>query len=124
MKMLRQRVFQPLFVLVMAGLLASSIRAEEVTWIDVRTDGEFSAGHVPAAVNIEFEDIVRGVKELELDKDDAIYLYCGSGRRAGIAQQNLQEQGYTQVVNVGGLDDALARFEAKSPTVPATSENP
>jgi phage shock protein E len=37
-----------------------------------------------------------------------IYLYCGSGRRAGIAQESLQASGYTNVTNIGGLDEAMA----------------
>jgi phage shock protein E len=35
-----------------------------------------------------------------------IYVYCRSGRRSGIAQSTLEEAGYNNVVNLGGLEDA------------------
>ncbi len=78
-------------------------------WIDVRTLEEFQEQHVSEAVNIGFEDILAGVTEAGIDKGAEILLYCGSGRRAGIAQDTLEREGYTNVVNVGGLEDALNR---------------
>jgi phage shock protein E len=41
-----------------------------------------------------------------MDKDALIYVYCRSGRRSGIAQTTLGEAGYTNVVNLGSLEDA------------------
>jgi len=42
-----------------------------------------------------------------LDKDTEIRVYCRSGRRAGIALAALEEMGYTNATNVGGIGDAL-----------------
>lgn len=72
--------------------------------IDVRTSAEYDAGHIDNAINIPFEDIVNGVKELNLAKDTPIILYCRSGRRSGIADTSLTEAGYTQSFNAGGFE--------------------
>ena len=85
--------------------------AGEITWIDVRTAEEYSQEHVPAAINIPYDQISEGIGVLNLQPDDVIYLYCGSGRRAGIAKESLEAMGFTEVVNLGGLDDALAKAE-------------
>lgn len=90
-------------------------QAAEAVWIDVRTADEFAEGHVSQAINIPHEQIAEGIAQLGLDKDQPIYLYCGSGRRAGIAMADLQELGYQQVENLGGLEDALKRQEEEDP---------
>lgn len=87
----------------------TTVWAGTVTWIDVRTPEEFSQKHVPDAQNIPYDQIDSKIANLGLQKDQVIYLYCGSGRRAGIAKQTLDSLGYTHVVNIGGLDDALAK---------------
>ena len=94
-------------LLLMLGL-SSLAWAADVTWIDVRTPEEFSQKHVPDAVNIPYDRIGDEIAALNLDKDSTIYVYCHSGRRAGIAKETLDAMGYTHVVNKGGVDDALA----------------
>ena len=94
----------------LAGLLgAGMVFAGEITWIDVRTDQEYASGHVEQAVNIPYQDIAQGIATLGVGRNDTIYVYCRSGRRSGIAKQTLEGLGYTQVVNVGGLDAALSQ---------------
>lgn len=87
-------------------LLAGALWAGEIHWIDVRTAEEYGAGHVAGAANIPYEEIVDRIGEVTSDKEATIYLYCRSGRRSGIALENLQEAGYRNAVNIGGLDDA------------------
>ncbi len=86
--------------------LLSTAWAGEALWIDVRTADEFAAGHVDGAVHIPYEEIVDRIGEVTEDRDELIYLYCRSGRRSGIATAALQEAGFNQVVNIGGLEDA------------------
>jgi phage shock protein E len=90
-------------------ILAACALTAEATWIDVRTADEYSEARVSQAINIPYEEIERGVAALGLERDQTIYLYCGSGRRAGIARDGLLAAGYSDVVNLGGLDDALDR---------------
>jgi phage shock protein E len=101
--------------LVLASMVTSISLAGDITWIDVRTADEFNQQHVQGAVNIPYEEIDAGITNLGLEKDAAIYLYCKSGRRAGIARESLDALGYTGVVNVGGLDAALAEAEKTKP---------
>jgi phage shock protein E len=80
--------------------------AGDAHWIDVRTADEFSAGHVDDAVNIPYGEITERIAEVTQNKDELIYVYCRSGRRSGIAKDMLDEAGFTNVVNLGGLEDA------------------
>ncbi|MEJ8568701.1 rhodanese-like domain-containing protein [Elongatibacter sediminis] len=82
---------------------------ERGTWIDVRTAAEYDDGHVSFAHHIPHQDILAGVRELGLARDEPILVYCGSGRRAGLARDTLLAAGYTDVENLGGIDDALER---------------
>ena len=83
--------------------------ANDPLWIDVRTAEEYAAGHVSGAVNIPYEEITGRIAEVTTDKDALIYVYCRSGRRSGIAQDALGKAGFSNVVNIGGLDDALKK---------------
>ena len=87
--------------------LASS--AGDPFWIDVRTAAEFNAGHVDEAGNIPYDEIAEGIGTLNVGKNSVIYVYCRSGRRSGIAKDKLDGLGYSQVFNIGGLDDALKK---------------
>jgi phage shock protein E len=80
--------------------------AGDAHWIDVRTAEEYAAGHVSRAVNIPYEEITARIGEVTDDKDALIYLYCRSGRRSGIARDALEQAGFSNVINLGGLDDA------------------
>lgn len=99
-------------VLLLAGCAAVS-RTPPETWIDVRTAEEYASGHVPQAINIPYDEMAGRIGELKLSSDQAIYLYCKSGRRAGWAQETLQELGYSQVTNVGGYEDAQHYLAAR-----------
>jgi phage shock protein E len=97
--------------LVLTSVVTSIALAGGITWVDVRSADEFRQQHVEGAVNIPYEEIDAGIATLHLEKDAVIYLYCKSGRRAGIAKESLGTLGYTGVVNVGGLEAALAEAE-------------
>ncbi|WP_231919242.1 rhodanese-like domain-containing protein [Shewanella sp. UCD-FRSSP16_17] len=76
--------------------------------IDVRTEQEFAAGHLDGAINIPFELVLKQLTKQKLDKDTAIVLYCRSGRRSGIANNDLVEAGFTQTYNGGGFEQLIA----------------
>jgi len=104
-----------LFGLLAGMLLSFAVMASEAVWIDVRTPAEFGSGHVDGAINIPHTRIAKDIAALELAKDSEILLYCRSGRRASFALEQLQQQGYTRVVNVGGYDDAQNYQQAQKP---------
>lgn len=88
----------------MAGLTM----AADALWIDVRSAGEYSMGHLPQALNIPYTDISSEIGAYANSKKQPIKLYCGSGRRAGIAKEVLEEMGYTSVSNEGGYEALIA----------------
>jgi len=68
--------------------------------LDVRTPKEYAAGHVPGAVNVPYDQVASQLAEIPKDKD--VVLYCKSGRRAGLAAQVLQANGYTKLGHLQG----------------------
>lgn len=99
-------------VLLVTLILSALAWAGETTWIDVRTAEEFSQKHVPDALNIPYDQIGAKIADVGLAKDAVINLYCGSGRRAGLAKETLESLGYTRVFNSGDLDAALLKAGA------------
>jgi len=73
--------------------------------LDVRTPEEFAEKHIPGALNIPNEAI--GTEEIpELpDKQQLILVYCRSGNRSKQASEKLVAQGYTNIVEFGGIND-------------------
>jgi rhodanese-related sulfurtransferase len=55
---------------------------QTIQLIDVRSPGEFAAGHVPGAINIPLEQIEVRLPDIQ---HAPIALLCQSGRRAGMA---------------------------------------
>ncbi len=95
-------------VLALLAVLCSPL-AQAADWlIDVRTPQEVAQGKVDGAINIEYQDIVAGVRLLDVQQDDTIYLYCRSGRRAGAALESLQAAGFPKVINLGSQQQATA----------------
>ena len=82
--------------------------------IDVRSQEEWDEGHLQAAVLIPLAELGDRIGDVAKAKDQKIYLHCRSGGRAGRGKQQLEELGYTNVENVGGLDDARAKFESEA----------
>ena len=90
-------------LLLWAISFSSSANADG-TWIDVRSEAEYNVDSIESDVRISHADIVKGVAEMFPDKDTEIQLYCRSGGRAGKAMSALQEAGYTNVSNAGGIN--------------------
>ena len=70
--------------------------------LDVRTSGEFAAGHLPGAVNIPLGDLERRMHSLG-PRDRPIVAYCQSGQRSALAKRLLMANGFTAVHNLGAM---------------------
>ncbi len=70
--------------------------------LDVRTQKEFDAGHIPQAILIPYDELSSRVSELGSETDRPIVVYCKSGRRAGIASTTLTEAGFTRILHLEG----------------------
>jgi NADPH-dependent 2,4-dienoyl-CoA reductase/sulfur reductase-like enzyme/rhodanese-related sulfurtransferase len=81
-------------------LVAALAQPEPPLVLDVRTDKEFAAGHVPGATHIPL-DSLRVRYEL-LPKDRKIWVHCRSGFRAHLAVRILKERGFSSVANITG----------------------
>lgn len=62
--------------------------------IDVRTGFEFSAGHIPGAINAPVWKIALGLAAMPKDKQAAIVVLCELGPRAVMAKTLLGLLGY------------------------------
>ena len=102
--------------LALASLLAAAPLAAlaETYLIDVRSPAEYAEAHADGAVNIPVDEVSQKISEITQDHDADIYVYCRSGRRAGVAQQVLNGMGYRKVTNLGTLADAEAFVEKTS----------
>ena len=80
----------------------------EALIVDVRTPEEFADGHYPGALNIPHETILDGLNQLGVTADTSVILYCRSGNRSGQAEQVLQQKGFTDARNAGGLETLLS----------------
>ena len=87
---------------------SSTLNSPDGYLIDVRSQKEWDAGHVESAIHIPHTEIVEGIAKVTEDKNAKIYLHCKVGGRAGTAMKALEEAGYTNVENLGGMDDAKA----------------
>jgi len=70
--------------------------------LDVRSDSEYAAGHVPGAIHIPFQSVASRVDELPVDKDETVVVYCAHGPRAAWAGRSLRNAGFTDVVYLEG----------------------
>ncbi|MCX4248220.1 MAG: rhodanese-like domain-containing protein [Bacilli bacterium] len=75
--------------------------------LDVRTNEEYSAGHVKDALNIPYDEID---DEVNLDKNKVILVYCKSGVRSSKALSTLKNLGY-DVINLGAYDSITLEKE-------------
>jgi rhodanese-related sulfurtransferase len=72
------------------------------TVLDVRTPREFAAGHVPNAVNLDWNSDDFEAKVLALDKQKPYLVHCASGVRSGRAVAKMRRLGFTQLYNYSG----------------------
>lgn len=77
---------------------------EDAILLDVRTQEEYDAGHLPGAVCLPNEDIQPELP-LPFEKDAEILVYCRSGRRSAQAAEKLAGLGYTRVSDFGSIHD-------------------
>ena len=86
---------------------AAAMMEEESDYIilDVRTAEEYREKRIPGAINIPNETIgTEDIPELP-DIEQLILVYCRSGNRSKQASEKLVKQGYTNIVEFGGIND-------------------
>ncbi len=76
--------------------------AAGATLLDVRTPGEYAAGHLPGAINIPIDQLP--VRLGDLVAAAPIVVYCRSGRRSAAAARILAGDGRA-VVDLGAMSN-------------------
>ena len=76
--------------------------------IDVRTPGDFAAGHLAGAINIDVQSVDFDSSVGALPKSGAYVVYCHSGNRSAAAAARLGRLGYSRVTEAGAVSAAAA----------------
>lgn len=71
-----------------------------VVVLDVRTPGEFQAGHIGGATNINFNDKDFAKKIAALDKDKTYIIHCASGGRSGRACEQIKTLNFKNMLHM------------------------
>ncbi|WP_088289004.1 FAD-dependent oxidoreductase [Kineosporia sp. A_224] len=111
----------------MAGFTASNVLAGDLTlWrgrdlgalpedtvlLDARSAKEFTAGHLPGALNIPHTDL--RARLAEVPAGVPVRVYCASGFRSYLALRVLRQSGWDDVASLSG---GLATFRLERPDV-------
>ena len=80
-----------------------------VILLDVRTAGEFYAGHIDGAINIDVEGMTFESELANLDNTKTYAIYCQSGRRSRIAIETMTKAGFTKLFN---LDQGIGSWQS------------
>lgn len=91
------------------SILQENQESPDFVLLDVRTPEEYFEEHIEDAVNIDYyaEDFKDQISAL--DRDKTYLIYCGSGKRGGLALELMNELGFENVFNIeGGLRSCRA----------------
>lgn len=86
------------------NLASDYISTNKYILVDVRQAGEYSAGHIKGAVNIDYynDSFTKLFEKQFPDKNKSYIIYCRSGARSMYAAEMLQQLGYKNVINMQG----------------------
>ena len=85
--------------------------------IDVRSDAEWQAGHIPGAKHLSLGTLIE--KSGRLPRNLPIVVHCQGGTRSSIAASLLHANGFTEVINLPG---GFAEWKAAG--LPVETEDP
>lgn len=111
----------------MAGFVASNLlRGDVAFWyaedypektaagviLDVRSEEEYDAWHIPEAINLPLGNIREKVDDLlgDSDRSRPIFLYCRVGFRSYLAYRILHQSGYTNIATLAGGSKTFTSF--------------
>ena len=94
-------------------LFSSLLSSNEIILIDVRSLEEVKTGIIQDAIHIEWTQIDKEINDIDVTKDQPIFLYCRSGNRSGKVKVILEKIGFTNVINAGGIKEAAKKLEKK-----------
>jgi rhodanese-related sulfurtransferase len=78
---------------------------DDIIIIDVRDEEEYANKHIATSINIPLTMINELVPFQFYDRDAIIIVYCETGNRSSDAARLLVELGYTNVFDLGSIDN-------------------
>jgi len=82
--------------------ITALLKKKETIVIDVRDADEYKNGHIEGAINIPYDQIQSSVN---YNKKPDIIVYCQTGARSHVAAMLLQDMGYKNIYDMGGIND-------------------
>jgi len=83
--------------------LVRLVNAEQALLLDVRSTGDFSAGHIQGSINIPHTKVAARISELEKYRETLIVVTDQMGQHAGRVGAELSKQGYQVRRLAGGI---------------------
>lgn len=84
--------------------------AQGAVLLDVRTPQEFAQGRIPGSRNLPLQEIDKAA-QIWKDKAAPLFVYCLSGARSRQAVMSLEQMGYANVTNIGGIGSYRGKVE-------------
>ena len=71
--------------------------------IDVRNADEYREAHIKGSKLMPLDTLKKTIEKEVQDKNEKLLVYCASGMRSGKACKILNDLGYRNVYNIGGI---------------------
>ena len=81
-----------------------STSEEKIQEVEEDKKEEYDEKHIKDAINIPLASIGDKMPDELPDLDENIYVYCRSGNRSHQAARRLNKLGYTNVIDIGGIN--------------------
>ena len=84
------------------NLLTKIETKQNLLILDVRSPKEYKEGHIPGAINIEYDQIADRINEIANYKNSTVVVYCERGVRANVAEKTLASAGFKSILHLEG----------------------
>jgi hydroxyacylglutathione hydrolase len=84
-------------------------RVNKYTILDVRNVFEYKQGHIENAINIPVHELRTRFSEVE--SENPVIVYCGSGKRSGLGCSILKMKGFNDILNLSGGYNAYQKYK-------------
>ena len=93
---------------------AERLRAEGVTFVDVRETSEWDQGYIPGALHVARSYLELQIEATVPDRDAPLVLYCAGGVRSAFGAQTLKQLGYANAMSMSG---GFQTWKARGPAL-------
>ena len=85
------------------------INRRKAAVLDLRSEDDYKAGHLPGAKHVPFEQMAKVMEKLKLNQKNPVVLVCESGVRSRKALAEVKKMGFEEV---GALDGGVLAWQA------------